>query len=78
MDILQELGKSGLTILFSTHDPSASAHIAEYIIMLSEGKKFLADKSKFILTAENLTNLYGAKLNVTHVDESIIIYRESN
>jgi iron complex transport system ATP-binding protein len=77
LDILQGLGNSGLTILFSTHDPSSAANIAQYIIMLREGKKFLADSTSILLTGENLTKLYGAKLNVTHVDKSIIIYRES-
>ena len=76
LEILQELGNSGLTILFSTHDPSSAAHIAEYVIMLRDGKKYFADSSKLLLTGENLTKLYGAKLNVTHVGESIIVYRE--
>jgi iron complex transport system ATP-binding protein len=78
LDILQELGNSGLTILFSTHDPSSAAHIAEYVIMLRDGEKYFADSSKLLLTGENLTKLYGAKLKVTHVGESIIVYRESN
>lgn len=78
LKILQNLGNSGLTILFTTHDPSSAAHIAEYIIMLRDGKKFLADRPNILLTGENLTNLYGAKLNVTHMDDSIIIYRQTN
>ncbi|NQT57801.1 MAG: ABC transporter ATP-binding protein [Bacteroidetes bacterium] len=78
LNILQGLGKRGLTILYSTHDPSSAAYIADYIIMLREGRNFLADKAINLLTGKNLTDLYGAKLKVINKNDSIIIYRESN
>lgn len=52
LDILNELGNSGLTIIFSTHDPSAAAQIANYIVMLRRGKIYRADKSNYLLTRD--------------------------
>ena len=76
LGILQKLGEKGLTILYSTHDPSSAAQIADYIVMLRDGRVFLADNSESLLTSENLTNLYGAKLMVTHINNSIVVYRK--
>ena len=76
LNILKELGKKGLTILFSTHDPSSAAHIADFIIMLRNGEKFMVDQTESLLTGSNLTKLYGSKLSVIRKNESIIIFRE--
>ena len=57
LDILKELGNKGLTILFSTHDPSSAANIADFTIMLRDGGKFMVDQTETLLTSSNLTKL---------------------
>jgi iron complex transport system ATP-binding protein len=76
LSILTALSASGVTILFTTHDPSLAARIATYLILVREGKILRSGSAEEILTGENLTLLYGTDIKVHTLDgERVVIQR---
>ncbi len=77
LDILSVLASRGLTVLFSTHDPSAAAQVADFTVMLNQGSIFAAGPPEEILTSETLFELYGIRLDVIRHGGSLIVFRRT-
>jgi iron complex transport system ATP-binding protein len=78
LDILSELASRGLTVLFSTHDPSAAARVADYTVMLNKGRVYAAGPPEEVLTSETLYGLYGIRLDVIRHEGSLIVFHKKN
>ncbi|MCF7942799.1 MAG: ABC transporter ATP-binding protein [Spirochaetia bacterium] len=78
LDILSELASRGLTVLFSTHDPSAAARVSDYTIMLNQGSVFAAGPPEEIMTSETLFGLYGIRMDVIRHEGSIIVFHKTS
>lgn len=76
LDILSRLSDRGLTVIFSTHDPSAASEIADTVIMLDKGHLITHGSTKDTLTEENLYNLYKREFKVIDMHGDIIIYHK--
>jgi iron complex transport system ATP-binding protein len=73
-DTMRELARSGLGILLVTHHVSEIIPEIERVVLLREGR-ILADGPKSsILTAENLSNLFGAAVRLGQHDGYFHLY----
>ena len=61
MSIIKSLQTSGITVLFSTHDPNHVLYIADKVLILEGGDFFQFGPVAEIMTDEVLSNLYGMK-----------------
>jgi iron complex transport system ATP-binding protein len=57
---IEELAKSGLGVLFTTHDPNHALRAAHRVCLLRDGRIVAEGKTSAVLTRENLETLYGA------------------
>src|ERR1700687_4818611 len=73
-DTMRELAKSGLGILLVTHHVSEIIPEIERVVLLREGR-IIADGPKFsVLTAEHLSNLFGAAVRLGQHDGYFHLY----
>ena len=72
LKILQTLSHSGVTIVFSTHDPDAAAMIADHVILLKSGAVLDAGRITHVLTSEKLTETYGTEVQVLSIDGRLV------
>jgi iron complex transport system ATP-binding protein len=63
IEILRTLNVAmGLTIVFTTHAPQHGLEIATDILLMKDRKSYRHGRASDILTAENLTELYGVPI----------------
>jgi len=62
--VLRLLGNDGKTIVFTTHDPNLAAAIADYVVLLREGRLLAAGPAADVLTSEYLSATYGIEVEV--------------
>ena len=64
---LDRLRESGLSIVFSTHEPEHALAHADHALLLAGGRALASDAVARALTAENVTRLYGIPVDLVHV-----------
>ena len=64
---LDRLRASGLSIVFSTHEPEQALAHADHALLLADGRPLVSDEAARALTAENVTRLYGLPVQVVDV-----------
>jgi iron complex transport system ATP-binding protein len=64
LDRIAALAKEGLAILISTHEPEQAFAIADSVAILGHGEHFVTGPVAEVLTAEQLSRLYGIPLSV--------------
>ena len=70
MEILRSLmRKQDLTALIAIHDLNIAARYSDSIVMMKRGRIVAAGKPDTVLTAENLTSVYGIQANVRMIDD---------
>jgi iron complex transport system ATP-binding protein len=57
---IELLAKSGLGVLFTTHDPNHALRAAHRACLLRDGRIVAEGETARVLTRENLETLYGA------------------
>ena len=68
LKILHELAQTGVTVIFSTHDPDAASQIADRLVLMRKGRVLDAGTAEHVFTAEKLTRTYGIPVAVVEVD----------
>lgn len=76
LGILRALAKSGVTIIFTTHDPNLVAAMADYVVLLRQGAILTAGPMASTLTSEHLSATYGIPVRVVNLDSQPIIISE--
>lgn len=71
LDMLKDLSDSGKTILCVLHDLNAIMRNCTNVVLLKDGKVFAYGKTKDIMTAQNIKEVYG-------IDVQIIEYNGRN
>jgi iron complex transport system ATP-binding protein len=69
MRVLKGLGK---TVLFTTHDPNAAVAVADYALMIREGRILAAAPVAKAFTAKNLSETYGVDVEVFQIEDRSI------
>ena len=68
LKIMHDLSKTGVTVIFSTHDPDAASRIADRMVLMRKGRVLDAGSAEQVFTAEKLTKTYGIPVEVVQVD----------
>lgn len=64
LQVLRSLATDGRTILFTTHDPNAAGAIADYVVLLRQGRLLAAGPTTAVLTPAHLNATYGVPIEV--------------
>ncbi len=64
LKIMKSLGESGITILFSTHNPDEVLSIADYAMCMKDSTRMIEGLTEDIITEDNLSELYGVNLQL--------------
>ncbi len=70
---IRESAQQGITVLFTTHDPNLALAIADYTVLLQKGRPCLVGPTPSLLSAENLSAVYGVPVEVVTVDGRALI-----
>lgn len=73
LSILSSLSSSGVTVLFTSHDPSLAAGIADRLMLVRDGRLLRSGSTEEVLTGENLSLLYGTPMKVHTLDGKKIV-----
>jgi iron complex transport system ATP-binding protein len=65
---IARLRDAGIAVLLCTHDPAHAFQIADSALLLARGQALAQGAAAEILTARNLSLLYGVGVHVTEVD----------
>jgi iron complex transport system ATP-binding protein len=72
--LLTDLSSAGVTILFTTHDPTLAADIATHALLLKEGRVLKAGGEKEVLTGPLLSQLYETNMEVLRRHGKTIVF----
>ncbi len=72
LKILSQLAASGVTIVFTTHDPDSAAMIADEIILIKFGQVLDAGKLEAVFTSEKLSDVYQTSVTVQKINGRFI------
>lgn len=68
LSVISGLKASGVTAVFSTHDPNHVIHVADKVLIMRGLEGFMFGPVKELITDEILTDLYGMPLKKVMVD----------
>lgn len=70
--LMNQLSHKGVTVVFTTHDPTSAASVADSLVLLRGGQAVAAGPTHEVMTAENLTQVYNADIDVHHIDGRLV------
>jgi iron complex transport system ATP-binding protein len=73
--ILKNLSEQGITLFFTTHDPSVAAECAHKVAMIARSSLLHSGDTDAVLTSELLTELYGTEMETFRRDGRLIVSR---
>ncbi|RKX81638.1 MAG: ABC transporter ATP-binding protein [Spirochaetes bacterium] len=73
MEILSKLKSSGITLIISSHEPDIVTRLADFVVLLHQGRNPLMGKSDDMLVPDKLTELYGVKVSIVEAENRRII-----
>lgn len=74
LDLVDELRRDrGLTVLSTMHDLTLAAQYAESLVLLDRGAVVIAGTADDVLTEDNLSRYYGARVRVVRDGDTIVI-----
>ena len=68
VEVIGDLASSGVTVLFTTHEPDLAAALATDLVLLHGGSVLRAGPVAETLTGENLSETYGVSVRVVEAD----------
>lgn len=68
LNIIRDLARSGVTVLFTTHDPEAASAVAGWVALMRDGQVLDFGELDEIFTAEKLSRAYNLPLQVMRVN----------
>ena len=73
LKVMRVLGDMGKTVLFTTHDPNAAAAVADYAVMLRDGRILAAAPVREAFTSRNLSDTYGVDVEVIQIENRPVV-----
>ncbi len=77
VEIVRRLAASGLTVLFTTHDPNLAAELADRLVLLREGRVLASGSVSETLTPELLGAVYGVPVRIEKAAGRRVVLREA-
>ncbi len=71
--LIRTLAEDGVTIVITTHDPNAAASVADYIVLMRQGRTVAVGATDTTFNSENLSSTYGLPVEVMHVHERPVV-----
>lgn len=75
LQILKKLHMQGMTLFFTTHDPSMAAEAATHVAMLKSGKLLAAGPLEEVMTSALLTSLYDTPMDTLRHNGRMLVFR---
>lgn len=73
--ILKRLANNGITLFFTTHDPSIAAEMAQHVAMMKQGHILFSGDMETTLTAPRLSTLYGTPMETVQSHGRLLVTR---
>lgn len=70
--MIEKLGKSGKTIIFSSHNPNHAVHLNSKILLMEKGKMIMGD-CQSLINEKTLSNAYECDISVSDVGNRMIV-----
>lgn len=67
LQILRDLAKQGVTVIFTTHDPYTAGLSARYLILMREGRILDTGPIEDVLKSDKLSSTYGVPVRVVDI-----------
>ena len=68
LDLIRDLAATGTTVVLTTHDANLASALADYVVLMLEGRILEAGAADSILTAKKLSATFGVTVQVCAVD----------
>lgn len=75
ISILKHLSAQGITLFFTTHDPSVAAECAHHAAMLHQGNLLFSGPTEKALAPDLLTTLYGTPMETYRSGGRVLVMR---
>lgn len=69
LERIAALARTGIAILFSTHDPDHAFLAADRVLLLGEGRALELGAPRQVIRADSLERLYGVKVSVVELED---------
>jgi iron complex transport system ATP-binding protein len=73
LSIMRRLAASGVTVVFTTHDPNAAVTVATHVVLMRRGEVLAAASPAEAMTGANLSGVYGVPVDVLQVGHRTLI-----
>ena len=71
--IMRQLTASGVTVIFTTHDPNTAVTVATHMVLMRQGEVLAAASPAEVMTDINLSEMYGVPVEVLRVGRRPLI-----
>ncbi len=68
LQILNQLRSTGVTVLFTTHDPEAASLVANNLVLMRQGRVMHTGTLETTFTSQKLSETYGTHIDVIQVE----------
>jgi iron complex transport system ATP-binding protein len=65
--LLRQLARTGVTILFTTHEPDVASALATHLVLMQKGQVLKTGTLEGVFTSQDLTQLYQLPVSVADV-----------
>ncbi len=76
LSLIDMLAKKGNTVVFTSHDPSVAASVADNVVLMRDGRVLEAGPTQSIFTSDHLTLTYGVPVRVRTVEGIQVVLPE--
>ena len=73
LQMMRTLAAQGVAVVFTTHDATAAAAVAQSVILMREGEALAAGPVTDVMTDANLTALYQVAVRVRQVEDRLVV-----
>ncbi len=78
LDLVRQEVASGVTAIFTTHDPDLAAALANHVVLMRAGQVLAAGSLEDVFTAENLSRTYDVPVRVLQVEDHRVVLVHQN
>jgi iron complex transport system ATP-binding protein len=73
LQMMRTLAAQEVAVIFTTHDATAAAIVAQSVILMRDGQTLAAGATRDVMTDANLTRLYQTPVRVRELDGRLVV-----